>query len=71
MIPDCFICGSSWLCSHREYSLVPHWRRIIADEAQDAREQSEALRRMPPSREASRAPYKFLVNQLTKRKAER
>lgn len=30
MIPKCFICSSRELCNHREFEMLPYWRRRIA-----------------------------------------
>lgn len=31
MIPACFICGSEYICGHREADLHAHWLRMGAE----------------------------------------
>jgi hypothetical protein len=69
MIPACFICGRTDICSHREPDLVPHWLRIGGKiQSQESPRYTQAAARVYPIRRARKLtpaaerPTGFRVN---------
>lgn len=62
MIPECFVCGSCWICEHREVELIPFWQAVTGDEPVKTQVRLETPRKLEPLPETGKlqTPVDFL-----------